>query len=293
MKTSSAEVAIVPYVLSTMHYSTALKKMEKSGEKFLLPYAFLGIKDISSVAFKIAFSVPQKKDFPLFEGMDISELIYDDFRRDWIGITLPRDLTFHKVVRGWKKFSLNLNSFIYPFENQTWEKVFCLSLREFYPEIKIIGYQHSSISKMLLHYFFSPYESKIIPLPDRIITNGRHTEKLFKESGYDPEKVALGGAIRYENVMKELKIPSQENQLEGAKSTVLVTTSISGTEAVELIWKAYRAFEDSAMHNVIIKCHPVLPYNKFEKDLINLELSKNFRLSQKSLPKLLKESSVC
>lgn len=287
------EVVIVPYVLSTLSYSTALKNMQKSGEKFLLPYAFLGIKEILSIALNAAFPVPGKKEVPPFEGMDLSELIYDDRRRDWTGIRLVRDLALYNVVRGWKKSGVTINSFIYPFENQTWEKVFNIALREFYPETKTIGYQHSVLSKMLLNYFYSPSESEIIPLPDKIITNGRYLERLFKESGYDPQKVFCGGAIRYANILKESKMSIEDNVTKTRqKFTILVTPSIERNEAAELVWKALGAFKDSEEYEVIIKCHPVMPYNKFARGLGVADLPKNFRLSQRPILELLKETSV-
>jgi len=298
LKKNRKEITIVPavlnpvspYVLNIAYYLNALKNMQKSSEKFLLPYAFVNVKDILSVAFD-TLPAPEKKEFPLFEGIDISELIYDDLRREWRGIQLVRDLVLYKVVEGWKKADVKINSFVYPFENHGWEKVLCLALKKFYPEAKIIGYQHSTLSKMLLNYFYSQTESDIIPLPDRIITNGSYPVRLFRESAYDSQKIIEGGAIRYARILKESEKPFETKaQRTKQKFIILVATSIGRTDAAELVWKTIKAFENTREYEVIIKCHPVMPYDKFGMGIVNLP--KNFRVSHQPIQELLKESDV-
>ncbi|MHA2052755.1 MAG: hypothetical protein ACW99F_04060 [Candidatus Hodarchaeales archaeon] len=291
LRKKDEEVAIVPYVLSSLPYIQCLKKMGKSGENFLLPYAYVSIKDVFSVALKVAFDIPRRRIFPDFEGIKVSGLIYNNLKEDWSGIRKTRDLIFYKVVMGWKKKGIKIHSFIHTYENNTWEKVFNLAFRELYPETRIIGYQHSAVPKMLLNYFFSRKESEIIPLPDRIITNGRYPLRLFVESGYDPKKVACGGAIRYSSLLKKIEIKRTRSRPQ-ANKTILVTTSIILTDAVELVIKALNAFGDSFNYNVTIKSHPVMPYSKFSKYLLIEELPKNFKLSNLSIEELLRESDA-
>jgi hypothetical protein len=293
LSTRDKNVGVVPSVLGTISYVRALKAMGQSKVRFLLPFSFISIYTILSVAIETTIDFPNKKQFLKFNGLDISDLIYEDLKRDWIGKRVASNLLLYYIVKGWKKKGIEIDSFIYTYENHTWEKVFCIALREFYPRTKIIGYQHSTLSKMLMNYFYSKNESGIIPLPDRIITNGRYPEKILKKSGYDPKKVVNGGAIRYKKVLKESKI-DVEKQVSNKNQnyTILVTTSIDRTEAAELIWKVLIAFEGSKKYEIIIKYHPVLPYYKFAKVLGNISIPKNFKFSQKPITELLMESRV-
>ncbi|MHA2052899.1 MAG: hypothetical protein ACW99F_04790 [Candidatus Hodarchaeales archaeon] len=293
LKKKDKEVAIVPYVLGSLPYIKGITLMGNSGENFLLPYAYVGIRDIFSVAFEVAFDIPRRRVYPDFEGLKISALIYFDLKRDWSGIRKTRDLIFYRVVNGWRKKGIKIHSFIHTYENNTWEKVFNLAFSELYPGTKIIGYQHSAVPKMLLNYFFSQNESELIPLPNRIITNGRYPERLFAESGYDPDKIVCGGAIRYSNLLKKIETTRESSQHQANRAkTILVTTSIILNDALELVSKVVKAFGGSVDYDVIIKSHPVMPYSKFSKFLSIDELPKNFKLSNNSIEELLNESDV-
>jgi hypothetical protein len=290
LKEKGENVVIVPYVLSDISYRKALKKMKLTRENFLLPYAYIRIRDVFSIILRIIFT-STSAEFSPFGEIEISDLLLEDLKRDKIGIRQPRDFILNRVVREWKKSGIPIKYFIYPFENQTWEKSYSLAIRKLYPEAKMVAFQHAATSIMSLNYFFSSSESKIIPLPDKIITSGRYNEKKFIESGYDSNKVFSGGAIRFASLLEKPKIRLEKTAI-SEKFTVLVTTSISPIEATELFWKALKAFGGCNKYNVIIKCHPVMPYHKFAKDLGNEKLPENFEISSRPIPELLRESNV-
>lgn len=293
LRNKGRNVALVPYVLGTVSYRKTLKKMVQSDENFLVPQAFLNVYDILHIAAKTMLGIPPKRVYPLFEGVEISKIISVDYKRDWIGIRTSIDSLLYDVVRHWKNAGIPIDTFIYPYENHTWEKVYCTALRQFYPSTYIIGYQHSTVRNMLLNYFFSSDEMPILPFPDKVVTNGKYPERLFKESGYDAKKVICGGAIRYAHLQDEARkntvISFKENN---THPIILVTPSIGQSEAAELVWKVLKAFEHRDNYKITIKCHPVMPYHRIAKYLGVKSLPPRFIISDKPVSELLKESSV-
>jgi len=288
LRNKGENVIIVPWILGTVSYRQTLKRMVQSSENFLLPGSFLKISDIFRIFMKTMLDIPPKRAYPHFEDLEVSEIIIDDFRRDWSGTRTASSLLLYDVVRHWKDAVIPIDAFIYTYENHVWEKAYCMALRKFYPLAKIIGYQHATVPKMLLNYFFSKDELPILPFPDRVITNGRYIERLFKESGYDPEKVICGGAIRYASIMNKEKSPPMKK---GASSPViLVTPSIDKNESIELIWKVLTAFGQTNKYKIILKLHPVMPYHNIARNLGILP--KHFTISDKPVSELLKEADV-
>lgn len=288
LRNKGEKVIIVPYILHTVSYRQTLKKMVPSSENFLVPESFLKMADIFRVFVKTMSNLPHKRAYPDFEGIDISEIIYDDVRREWSGIRTALSLLHYEVVKHWKNARVPIDAFIYTYENHVWEKAYCIALREFYPSAKLIGYQHAFVPKMLLNYFFARAEAPILPFPDKVITNGKYIERLFTESGYDPKKVVCGGAIRYASMMnKEKNTPIKK----GASSpVVLVTPSIDKNETIELIRKVLAAFGETNKYKIILKLHPVIPYPKISRYIGFLP--ENFIVSDKPVSELLKESQV-
>ncbi len=288
LKSKGKRVVVVPHILPTVSYRQTLKKMVSGSEVFLVPEASLSISDIFRVLVRAMRNPPARKLYPALAGIDVSEIIQDEFSRDRRGISMASSLLLYEVVRSWKKAGIPIDTFIYAYENQIWEKAYCMALREFYPSAKIIGYQHATVPKMLLNYFFSRAELPVLPSPDRVITTGRYTEKLFKESGYDPEKVVCGGAIRYASLKdrgKEARVKKKASH-----PVILVTPSIDRNETVEMGWKVFKAFGQMGQYKVVLKFHPDCPYQRIAGDLG--PLPKHFVVSDRPVGELLRESSL-
>ncbi len=141
---------------------------------------------------------------------------------------------------------------------------------------------------MLLNYFFSKDELPVLPFPDKVITTGKYTERLFKESGYDLEKVICGGAIRYVSLLdREKHVPTKKRT---SSPVILVTPSIDKNETVELSWKILEAFGQMNNYKIIFKFHPDCPYSCIAKNLGILP--EHFIVSDKPVSELLRESHV-
>jgi hypothetical protein len=287
LRKSGKNVVIVPHLLSTGPYRKIVDSMSKSKDVFLLPHSLLSIRDVISVFFTTLVNVPQKLSFPKFEDMDISEVINDGLKNDWVGTYVAFDLLIYRFVRRLKEKGYSVDTMLYPYENQIWERVLCTAMRRFFPHTYLIGYQHSSISRMYLNYFISKLETDIIPFPDRVVTNGKYTRDLFVESGYPAKKVVQGGAVRYTYLL-ESKISARHRE---GSPVVLVTPSIGMFEAMELIWKVLKAFEHRNDYRVLIKCHPDMPFERISEHL-RIKLPDHFTVSDSPFADLLKGSDV-
>ena len=126
-----------------------------------------------------------------------------------------------------------------------------------------------------------------MPLPDRMVTNGRYTKNVFIESGYPKEKVVQGGAVRYTYLLEPKKTTERQKR---DKPVILVTPSIK-FEAVELIWKVLKAFEQRDEYKILIKCHPDMPFEKISEHL-NVKLPEHFTVSDRPVAELLRESDT-
>src|SRR3990167_547159 len=295
VKEKGKKVVIVPHIpFKIDSYRQTIKKLIASEESFFIPHAFLKVTDILRLVLKTIIP-PAKRNYPLFDGMDVSVIINDDNMQSYIRNDIASDLLFYELIRHLKENDVNIERLIYPYENHSWEKIVCLAVREFYPQVRLVAHQHANISSMLLNYFFSKEESRVLPFPDIVITNGKYSDRLFRNSGYDPDKVILGGSVRYTGVLSALdegdKVTSpKENN--SRCPTILVTPSLEWAEAAEFIWKVIGAFGTLDQYRVILKCHPDLPYNRIARELKISTLPGHFTVVDRPVGELLLESDV-
>ncbi|NPE27420.1 hypothetical protein HNV12_05450 [Methanococcoides sp. SA1] len=279
-------VAVVPSVLHTVPYRKFVNKLKRSKVQFIIPASFLKINDIIKIL-RTTLKKPNQKKYPLFRNLEVSELIYDDFLNDWKNTRGLSNLLYYYFVKNLKENGFRIERFIYTFENHTWEKMFCIAFNEYFPDTKLIGYQHGGFSKMLLNHFYSKNESAIIPLPHKLITNGEFYKNLFVDAGFDPKKIYVGGSIRYEYLKK-----IQANEI-GPKDNIknnvniLVTPPIGKNESLELITKAIKAFWSLNNYNLIIKFHPLMPYQQIKKGLNVTKFPDHFQISTRPVSELL------
>ena len=293
MTEKGRNVAIVPYILHTVSYAKTIKKLMNCKEHFIIPSAYLKISDIIAVLRK-TLKKPKRKSCPLFENMQISDIIHLDRINDWKDARLASNLLLYYVVKNWNNQILSIERFIYPHENQTWEKIYCIAFREFFPETNVLGYQHSTVSKMYLFYSVSKNEREIIPFPDVIITNGKYFKDILVDSGYESEKLVIGGAIRYEYITDMIKQPIQSKNHDDSEKRVkiLVAASIDKNESCELLQKVLGAFGNHNIYDIILKFHPLMPYQKIANELHITALPEHFVISTESINILLNESDI-
>ena len=166
------------------------------------------------------------------------------------------------VVRKWRQH-LDLSVFIYTYEGHTWERGYCWAIRERFPQARLIGYQHSTLSPMYLSHFISEKEQGKVPFPDRVVTNGLYHYEMLQQNGVPEQVLSLGGAFRYGPSIGKTGMPVfHADRSHEAPIHVLAALSIFETQAAELLMAAMAAFADPKQFRVLLKFHPSLPASR-------------------------------
>ena len=131
-----------------------------------------------------------------FEGQDVSILIRYALKEDYFSTKYFTNSLFYASAK--RLFSeLKPARFIYPFEMHPWEKLMISALREENPNADIVGYQCSAFTQRHLNLIFSEEETRVTPLPNRIVTPGlRACDILRKANPFLAERIVPGCALR-------------------------------------------------------------------------------------------------
>lgn len=253
-------------------YYDTVKRLNGCKDYSIVPEEyFLKYSDVIRSASQTYLNRIKVKNKIFFKRLDVSKLVQDAIDNDYRHAIRIGLLQKHIIKNMLNQF--NLDTFTTTYENNPWEKVCFLSLREYSPSTKIIGYQHAVISKASANMFISKEEASIIPMPDKINTVGTVTKNLMEVYGCYPERrVVPSCALRHEYIYK-----LEKKDLE-RKNTILVI--LEGVpECYKLANFAFNSLKDS-QHKVIIRTHPERPYDKIRRDLcFEISKQKNFSLS--------------
>lgn len=127
--------------------------------------------------------------------LDITLLIKDAMINEISTGLIDNLLIYRSFIRLNK--NKNIETIIYPFENKSLEKLMLFALDG---NIKTIGYQHSSITSRHFSLILEKEESKLIPLPDKIVTTGTVTKNwLINKGNFPKEIINVGVSLRNTN----------------------------------------------------------------------------------------------
>ena len=133
-----------------------------------------------------------KKDYYL-NDYNIKDDINNSLLIDYLDIR-----SFEAYVEKYKckkLVSFKIQTFVYIFENQSWEKACCLFLKNH--GVKLIGYQSSGWSAVFLNFFPTKGDMKRHPMPNIILTVGENNRKYLKENGNYSIPVESFCALRF------------------------------------------------------------------------------------------------
>lgn len=275
-----------PRVLDSRAYESVVEKMASSNQRFLVPHAYLTFFDIFVVLANVIFKRLTISSPPKFENIDITFLIENDLTTDLVDNRMMADLLYPCMLERFKQQGIDFERLIYTFENHAWEKVLCHSFRRFYPHTRLVGYQHSTFAPMHLNYFISQKDQAVMPFPDRIITSGLQDEKILINAGFPRNIIVRGGAIRYAYLLDT----KQNKPHPEKRPTVLITSSISKSESIELLSKCYEAFKNTN-YRILVKCHPYMPFVRFGS-AAGISLPSNFEITNNPISILIPASDI-
>jgi hypothetical protein len=214
------------------------------------------------------FRVAGLRMLPRLEGSDHTLLFYRELLHEWGG---PGFATYRLSYVAFRRLARcygdRLKCLVYPFENQPWEKMLCLAFKKEAPAVRLIGYQHASVPSLLLSYFLGTNESRHVPLPDVIVTNGKATLDQLKDGGFPTENLIDGGAFRFEYLFNVKERNGLRARTRTGEYRILVAFPISRLHAMSLLRDLLETYQvpfldDKREQRVIfiLKFHPYLEW---------------------------------
>lgn len=236
------------------------RKAVELGKNHFIPGCYLRFSDWVKAFFS---QVPFMPDKGLYyqDGIDYSLLFIREYYQEIASLFFKGSLVEYFVYKRYFSRNKNLKLFIYPFENQPWEKMVILALNRSRPRVVTVGYQHSVIPPMLMNYFLGKDEYVNIPRPDYIITNGSHYHDVLMASGFGNTTILNGGSLRYSGFSRVNweKFPRHVNK------NILFLLMASLPYSLELIYAIRKLKSSNYKYKVFVKPHP----DWFDKTIIN------------------------
>ena len=284
------KVATVPMILRDVNYRDTLLRLQSSPIPMLVPHRYLRFRDVLWAVIASCGKPPVPDPVPLFAGMDISSLVKEDLRTHWIRNQAADALLIVALVRRWASVGASIVRIIYLYENQPWERALCWQVRRSLPNSKLVGYQNGRVPRLLLNWHLAPGEENEAPLPDKVVTGGSYAACQLRSGRYKSGCLQLGGALE---MLDFLALRSQVNSSTATVNgvSVLVAPSYGREEAAELVDLASRLFDKGQRFPIVIKCHPLMPFNRVA-DLLGRPLPNHVEVSDEPTTDLMLKSSV-
>ncbi|MCX5715881.1 MAG: hypothetical protein NTV07_03290 [Candidatus Omnitrophica bacterium] len=256
-------------------YRELTRKIKSSRQYAIIPQEyFVGYMDfirviISTFTHRIRIPGPV-----FFCGTEITDLLKESLKTDYKFNEIENNIIYFYYIKGLLK-SITVGTFLFPLENQAWERLSILALRKYSPATEIVGYTHSSIIQSQLSYFLSKEEEKIVPLPDKIITAGEQPRLILSSNGnyVGRAKLVEGCALRFEHIFNKDKVLRTKN------GKILVALSLDYGRCLNLLRFLLAALDQKNSPEVILRSHPYLPVESLIKKH-NIKLSNNFHISK-------------
>jgi hypothetical protein len=196
---------------------------------------------------------PRMPAAPTIDGIDVSRLMAREvavaFSRGQFNSDLALHAAFKRFLRhGWT------TRVTYIFENQPWERMLVAAARA-QGGVMTIGYQHSTIPRMLLSHVIPGNTSTDSFLPDRLITNGPLPTRLLAEGGFPPDRLIEGGSFRFQYLLEPSADPMPAPR---TKRQVLIALPLDAAMSRSIVQSAVRAAADPTFSEwrFIVKPHP-------------------------------------
>ena len=276
------------------------KKFVSNGYNFYFLDEFLDFKSLLNIIQTVALSCFKflmiRKNIPelhFLEGEDYNfyPLLKEEWYSSYVGGSAISGIVQYEMFKNMFKKHHFGDTCLYYFENHAWEKAMICARGHVKNNLKLFGYQHSTVTRMLLNYFnhkSETSEEKVsfpLPKPDKIICNGNIPFNYMKESGWPDEFLCIAEAIRYNNIKYVNRIPWVSR-----KDIFLIVLSICFEESVVLlntIYEGFMTYNPTNSFSIWIKPHPFLNIKKVLKSS-NIDLENtSFEIKEDSIENLL------
>ena len=237
-----------------------IEKIRKCVSHAILPVEiFLSYTDIWSALIRSLFCKIKIRKETLFFGYDVYDIVKNELLRTYNGIS------FYQFLHYWSTRKLlqltYVETFLLTYENNPWEKMCMMAIREYSPKTKIIGYQHTVVPQASANMFISRKERDVIPMPDKILTVGETPKKIMERYGsFEEGQVDPSCGLRFEYLFE---ISKSERKKSG--NILVVLEGIF--EVYKMVNYVLRELQGNTKYQVTVRTHPVLPLNRMAHKL--------------------------
>jgi surface carbohydrate biosynthesis protein (TIGR04326 family) len=272
------------------NYNNIIKKLLKCRKNYLIipQEYFLKMSDVVEVALDAYFNRIRLKDKIELYELDVTSIVQDELDTNYRETVYIRTELLQRCIIKNMLRQCSVHTFTTTYENNPWEKICILSLREYSPLTKIIGYQHAVISRASANMYISKEEMPFIPMPDKVVTTGDITKSMLEKYGsYPNDRIKPSCALRHEYIYKLKKKEFTKNR------NILV--ALEGVnDCYKLVNFVFYALSNTKGFQVIIRTHPARPFHRIKNDLhFDIDSHANFSVSnQKTLKDDLSENDI-
>ena len=208
-------------------------------------------------------------------GHDLSPLVRLELRRELRRWRQTLALSHERIARTLEEHGVRPKRIVYLHENQPWEKLFRAGLRQFLVDARVIGVHHPPTAEKYISVFPSRRDIAQDNLPDILATIGDKYREAFITRGVPPERVCVGGALRYtsfidkRNAAKRGSANSDVTVPRHPARSVLVCGDIEFSSTFEFVHKSVEATAGLPDFRLLVNFHPVVS-NEFRERLRRL-----------------------
>jgi surface carbohydrate biosynthesis protein (TIGR04326 family) len=229
------------------------------------------LRDSFSLNLKIKKIISNIKIVKLNE-FDFFPLYRSDLIGSIIGSQSVINLLYLNTIENLFRNTKDSIKVFYLQENQPWE----MALNYFSKESRndTFGVIHSSVRYWDLRYFFnSDYlnieKYKNFPIPDKMLVNGKLSEKILAKSGIPKAKIVIVEGLRYLSLLGNKNHAIDFNTKE--KKVLILTDYMKRATDSQMQILKESFFKLKGKYKLYLKCHPASPINP--SDYTELELT--------------------
>ena len=262
------EVVFIPNFYNlTLSTKEIQKRINKCKYQFFIPENYLIWKDYFKILVVLMSQVViSRLDDVEHRGKDISKILTETQRAGMFSSYIFIAQAF--ALRNLSKKDFKIKSFIYTFENMFPEKPLSYTVKEYFPGVKSIGFQHSVLYPLQTCLYPAAQEWKDMPLPDRIVCSGKFFLDIYLKHGAPRERLVLGPALRFNNLISKCEKDQSDSSLKVfMKNRILIVLPLAEPDALELAIKssgAIKLLADNRELKIGLKPHPMMPVRNLE-----------------------------
>lgn len=227
-------------------------------QQFLIPEHYLKLSDYLRLLYEACKLFRKRIENAKIMEEDVSPLLNEILMRGFYPYQLLVNLC-SPMLKRLKEKGFEIDGFYYPFECNAPEKQFVLSCRKYFPQAKILGFQHTVFFSNQLAYHLSPGEINYHPLPDKIISSGPLYVNLFKEAGFSEDIFIQGPNLRYGAIYTDIDLSRKANY----KSLLLALPGLADHKlAFEFMARMNNDQDSLKGYKFLLRSHPVLSKDK-------------------------------